>query len=85
MNTIRPRMEPYEELANAVILQAIKDYRQLWNFNRNSYAKKELIKFFYSQWYSILTRLDPEYLIEELEKEANAKRIKTNRKAKKIP
>ena len=67
-------MEPYEELANAIILQAVKDYRRLWQFNRNHHAKQEIIRFFYSQWFAVLSRLDPDYLIEGLEREADAER-----------
>lgn len=85
MNVIRPRMNPWEELANAVVLQAVKDYRRLWNFDREHHAKRELIRFFHSQWFSILTRLDPEFLIEGLEREANVQRSKANRTIKEIP
>ena len=64
MNVIRPRMNPYEELANAIILQAVKDYRRLWNYKKEHHAKREIIRFFYSQWFAILSRLDPNYLID---------------------
>ena len=80
MNVIRPRMNPYEELANAIILQAIKDYRNLWHWTKDDHVKCELIQFFNSQWFAILTRLDPEWLIERLESEADGKRKKVNRR-----
>jgi len=38
----------YENLANAVILQAIKDYK-------NGYQRKDVLAFFRSQWYKELT------------------------------
>lgn len=79
MNVIRPRMNPHEELANAIIIQAINDYRKLWHWKRDDHAKIDFISFFYSEWFSILTTLDPEWLIEKLEEEANAKRKKVNR------
>lgn len=52
-------MNPYEELAQAIILQAVKDYRQ----NNKKMVKepdeqklrkrrKELEKFFLSSWYA---------------------------------
>ena len=66
--------DPYERLANAIIVRAIEDYRKLWNFKKDSYAKQELIHFFNSQWFAILSRINPEWLIEKLEEEANAKR-----------
>ena len=67
-------VDPYELLANAIIERAVEDYRNLWNWTKDDYAKQELIHFFYSQWFAILTKLDPTYLIEKLEEEANAKR-----------
>ena len=72
-------VDPLELLANAIILQAVRDYRMLWNFKKTDYAKRELIEFFRSDWFVILTKLDPEWLIEVLEKEADAKRKKINR------
>jgi hypothetical protein len=75
-------VDPYEKLAHAIIVRAANDYRRLWNFKRTDYAKHELIKFFRSEWFSILTKLNPEWLIEELEKEADAKRKKVNRSTK---
>lgn len=38
----------YENLANAIILQAIKDYKQ-------GYQQKEVVSFLRSQWYNELT------------------------------
>ena len=68
--------DPYERLANAIIERAVKDYRKLWHFNKDNYAKLEIIHFFNSQWFAILTRVNPEWLIEKLEEEANARRKK---------
>ena len=79
MNVIRPRMNPYEELANAIVLQAIKDYRRLWHWEKDDHVKHELIHFFYSHWFFVLTKLDPTYLVEKLEEEADAKREKKHR------
>lgn len=72
-------VDPLELLANAIILQAVRDYRMLWNFKRTDYAKRELMEFFLSDWFTILTKIDPVWLIEVLEKEADAKRKKINR------
>ena len=74
MNVIRPRMNPYEELANAIILQAINDYRRLWIYTKDDSEKSELIQFFYSHWFFILTKIDPDWLVDVLEREADAKR-----------
>lgn len=58
-------MDPYENLANAIILRAVEDYRLTDN-------EKELEKieaFFHSDWFATLTRLDPDLLIKKLRKE----------------
>ena len=68
----------YENLANGIVLQAVKDYREaLKNLKRNpknseaEYTKMEVELFFSSSWYKVLTDLDPEFLLEKL-KEENA-------------
>ena len=69
-------MNPYEELANAIVLQAIKDYRILKPIlheePRNSFAQAQMTevrKFFQSRWFRQLTDLDPFLLLEKLCKE----------------
>lgn len=42
--------QAYENLANAIILQAIKDYNE-------DYKKEECLHFFRSQWFSELTAI----------------------------
>ncbi len=55
-------IKPYENLANAIVLQAVNDYR-----NTNSLEERAYIeRFFRSKWFSILTSLDPEVLISKL-------------------
>jgi len=70
-------MDPYEELANAIILQAVKDYRlALKRYSRHpkkdafTQNKEELERFFRSEWFGVLTNLDPELLIHRLREEA---------------
>ena len=72
-------VDPYERLANAIILQAILDYRRLWDREVTDRDKQRIILFFRSQWFVILTKIDCEWLIERLEKEANAKRKKVKK------
>ena len=70
--------ECYEELANAIVLQAFKDYRKAlfklvqepeeWN-HRSS--KKNLERFFHSKWYRTLTDLDPAILMQEAKRQAD--------------
>lgn len=71
-------MDPYEKLANAIIYQAIEDYRKLWNIG-DCRQKREIIDFIYSEWFSILTKADPDWLVEKLEEEERAKREEVHR------
>ena len=58
-------MDPYQALANAIIEQAVKDYRM----TEDPDELAELEIFFRSSWYGVLTSLDPELLISRLRKE----------------
>lgn len=60
----------YELLANAIILQAVKDYRHTYSYQR----KAEINRFFHSEWFRVLTRLDGEMIIKRLENERNVKK-----------
>lgn len=67
----------YEDLANAIILQAVRDYRaalkclKLNPRDRSALADKdEVERFFRSDWYSALTSVDGETLIRSLRQEA---------------
>jgi hypothetical protein len=68
---------PYENLANAIILQAVKDYRKAlrilsrYPYNRPAqYERGSIERFFRSRWFGVLTHLDPELLIHRLREEA---------------
>ena len=70
-------MDPYQELANAVVLQAVKDYRdavkKLSRGKTNTAAehmKNECERFFKSGHFNIFTELDGKVLLSQLEKEA---------------
>ncbi|ARP50053.1 hypothetical protein B6259_03680 [Ruminococcaceae bacterium CPB6] len=67
---------PYENLANAVILQAVRDYRTALKAlrmnprNKAAQTEKESVeRFFRSQWYQALTTVDGEMLIKKLNEE----------------
>ena len=67
----------YEELANAIVLQAARDYREvsrkLKNGRKNTDAqctKEDCLRFFRSHWFAALTSIDPEFLIRNLDREA---------------
>ena len=68
----------YENLANAIILQAVKDYRAALKClkrnpkNKTAIADKDEIEiFFRSDWFSVLTKVDGEMLIRSLNKEVD--------------
>ena len=58
-------MNPYQALANAIIEQAVKDYR----LTNNEREIQEIERFFRSKWFGTLSKIDPEYLIRQLRKE----------------
>lgn len=69
---------PYEALANAIVFQAVNDYRaalkKVKKNPNNRTALDEALqieRFFRSQWYQVLTSVDGEYLINRLRKEAS--------------
>ena len=68
--------DPYTGLANAIILQAVKDYRDAMKklsrgrVNKDAEIKKqEILNFFRSDWFGVLTEIDPEMLIRKLDEE----------------
>ena len=69
-------MTPYNELANAIVMQAVKDYRKaLKNLRKNRNNKDamsdamECESFFRSSWFRTLTSVDGNYLIDKLRAE----------------
>ena len=73
----RKSSRPCENLANAIILQAVTDYRaalkDLIGNPRDKaaqYTKTEVERFFYSGWFSALTDVDGKWLSKKLRKEA---------------
>ena len=66
----------WEELANAIILLAVKDYRKalriLRRYPESEAWKKEknnCERFFRSWWFSVLTTADPAALMDGIRKE----------------
>ena len=69
-------MDPYENLANAIIMQAVKDYRaakkKLKKRPTNKDAELMVIdteKFFRSDWFTALTNVDGEVILRKLQEE----------------
>lgn len=72
-------LSPYEALGNAVVLQAVKDYREavhkLSRGKKNTIAestKQECGRFFQSPYFNVFTQLDGKALLSQLEKEVSA-------------
>ena len=57
--------ENYEKLANAIILQAGRDYRNCCSYQ----MRCSIERFFRSDWFMVLTNLDGEKLIKKLQEE----------------
>ena len=72
--------ENYKDLANAIILQAVKDfrpaYRRLRRFPNDRMAQstvREITKFFCSDYFEVLTTLDGPALLDRLIKKIEEK------------
>ena len=64
-----------EVLANAIVEQALRDYykclKQLKKTPKDYYLRKEhrqLLDFFYSDWFKMLCTANADYLLESIEK-----------------
>ena len=71
-------MDFYTDLANAIVIQAAKDYRKalktLKRYPRYEPAKAvvaEVEEFFRSEWYRTLTSVDAEMLMRKIRREIN--------------
>ena len=69
-------MGPWQALANAIVLQAVEDYRtelsgSRCHKHRSTRAKRirELEQFFRSHWYETLTNIDGEMLMAKIRRE----------------
>ncbi len=67
------KQEAYENLANEIIVRAAADYKAAFLLHKRHPDNKgveddiaRLEKFFYSEWYALLTDLDPSYLLRKL-------------------
>lgn len=58
-------MDLYENLANAINMQAVKDYRN----TMSSLEINSIERFFRSDLFFALTSVDPEFLIKRLREE----------------
>lgn len=84
---VSENMACYENLANAIILQAVKDYKRVLHRlganprNRDAMREKErLERFFHSPWYEALTDLDADRLIEGVQERVLQEAAKRRKK-----
>ena len=56
-------------LANAIIIQAVKDYR----LSPSPQVRNEIKRFFLSQWFTMLSGANGEVIIKRLEQERGVK------------
>lgn len=57
----------YEALANAIVLQAVKDYRKAIR-HFDLFTMGQIRYFFHSQWFQMLTSIDGDRLIKDIER-----------------
>ncbi len=55
----------YEDLANAIIIQAVKDYRS----TKSPQVRNEIKRFFKSEWFTMLSNVDGDIILKKLESE----------------
>lgn len=70
----------YENLANAIIIRAVKDYRYILRVLKHCpmdvwvlRQKRQIEGFFLSEWFEVLTDLDGRELLKLLRKEKYGK------------
>lgn len=68
-------IDGYQLLANAIVLQAANEYREVLRLPNPTTADKwhkiRLQRFFRSDWYKLLTKVDGEMLMERLKEEVD--------------
>lgn len=80
----------YENLANAIVVQAIQDYKAAKKVLRKNpnhiLAKRDVAdveRFFRSKWYRLLTNVDASYLMERIDETLDSNR-KINSKGRTV-
>ena len=62
-------LDPYERLANAIIIQAVQDYRKETGTAKTNPEKAKIIAWILSGDFSAITDLKPEVMAAALQKE----------------
>lgn len=75
-NPVEDYVDCYQELASAIVLQAVKDYKSALFLLEDKpkdraalHDKKSLERFFQSKWYVTLTEIDPNRLMSEVQRQ----------------
>ena len=68
--------DPWQNLANAIIISAVKDYRKALRRQRKNPTSRtaaeeirEIERFFHSEWYGMLTDVDGNFLVRKCKEE----------------
>ena len=65
-------LDPYQELANAIIVSASKDYMRAYKkYLRTGLDYDKVMKeerFFFTDWFDILSDANPDYLVSAMRK-----------------
>ncbi len=84
---VNENLDCYENLENAIVLQAVKDYKKVLHHLENNpknrdalHEKVRLEKFFRSQWYGVLTDLEPERLMAGVKERVRHEAIESRKK-----
>jgi hypothetical protein len=72
-------MSPYKKLATEIVMQAITDFRKDIKIVKGGKRKKDaalkdmqdILEFFKSDWFTVLTDLSPDLVIDKLKEEAS--------------
>ena len=70
MNNLEPYQRNYEELANRIVLRAIRDYLDESDRTIRGRVRRDRIRdFFHSSLFSLITDIDPDDLIRKLDRD----------------
>ena len=65
-------IDPYQELANAIIVSASRDYMKVYKkYLRTGLGYERVMyeeRFFFSDWFGVLADANPEYLVDQMRK-----------------
>ena len=65
-------IDPYQELANAIIVSASRDYMKVYKkYLRTGLGYERVMyeeSFFFSDWFGVLSDANPEYLVDQMRK-----------------